>query len=107
MTRRGKKFSACSSLGGGSSSPDEKVDRGWMDGEKEERFREESCGRGTLCGRCSPFFEWWRFIWNLEFEGVAERLLFIYLFVCSKGDRSLGYFEMIDEMGRERITRNY
>lgn len=29
--------------------------------------------------------------------------LFIYLFVR----REIGYFEMMDEMGRERITRNY
>lgn len=55
LTRRGKKFSACSSLGEGEgSSLGEKVDRE-MDGKKEERFREESCGRGTLVEDVLPF----------------------------------------------------
>lgn len=43
LTRRGKKFSACSSLGGGGEG-EWRLIGGWM----EKKRREESCGRGTL-----------------------------------------------------------
>lgn len=82
LTRRGKKFSACSSLGEGEgSSLGEKVDRE-MDGKKEERFREESCGR------CSSFSSGGNLFGILSLRGllVVERFeIVVYLFICSKG----------------------
>lgn len=88
LTRRGKKFSACSSLGEGEgSSLGEKVDRE-MDGKKRGEISRGKLWKRHSRGRCSSFSSGGNLFGILSLRGllVVERFeIIVYLFICSKG----------------------